>query len=121
MAKILIADDSETLRVQLRNDLEAANHEVLAAEDGLVAIKRLQENPDVQLCILDVNMPEASGLEVLEKMREENLCPKALVFMLTTDSSPVLKEKGKSLGVKAWITKPYQKESLLNVIEKLVV
>ena len=105
----------------MKNDLQSSGHEVISAENGLVAIKALQSNSDIDLCILDVNMPEASGLEVLEKMKKENLCPQALVFMLTTDSSPELKEKGKLLGVKAWITKPYQKDSLLSVIEKLVV
>lgn len=120
MAKILIADDSETLRTQLKNDLENNNHEVVQAENGALALKGLREESGIQLVILDVNMPEMNGLEVVRQMREEELHPNALVFMLTTDSSPELKSEAKTLSVKAWITKPYQKDSLLSVIERLL-
>ena len=53
MAKILIADDSETLRTQLNKDLVEQNHEVLQAENGLEAIAHLKATSDIQLCILD--------------------------------------------------------------------
>lgn len=120
MAKILIADDSETLRTQLKKDLLEGQHEVLEAENGLVAIQKLKSEENIQLVILDVNMPEANGIDVLKTMRSENLHPDALVFMLTTDSSSSLKTIAKELSVKAWITKPYQKEALMTVIQRLV-
>jgi CheY-like chemotaxis protein len=120
MAKILIADDSETLRTQLKNDLQENNHEVIEAENGLEAINHLKEHHDIQVCILDINMPEATGIDVLKTMRGENLNPKALVFMLTTDSSAELKAVAKELNVKAWITKPYQKAALMGALERLL-
>lgn len=120
MAKILVADDSETLRTQLKGDLTEAGHEVIEAEHGLVAIDKLKSESGIQLVILDVNMPEANGIDVLKTMRQDDLHPSAMVFMLTTDSSAELKSLAKELSVKAWITKPYQKEALLAVIERLI-
>lgn len=120
MANILIADDSSTLRHQLAADLKETGHNILEACDGEEAIEQLRTTTKLALVILDINMPGANGIEVLQKRREENLQPEAVIFMLTTDSTPELKEAAKKLSVKAWITKPYQKEALLNVVTKVL-
>ena len=94
-------------------------HSSEEAEDGAAAIENMKAESSFDLIVLDVNMPKMNGLEVLEKRKELGLQEKAIVFMLTTDSSPEFKEKAKELSVKAWITKPYHKESLLKVIKKV--
>jgi two-component system chemotaxis response regulator CheY len=119
MAKILIADDSETLRQQLNEDLQSDGHDVTQAEDGQQAYERMQGGENFELMIFDINMPGMSGLDALEKRKKKSLQNDAIVFLLTTDSTPELKIRAKELGVKAWITKPYQKESLLSVIRKV--
>lgn len=121
MAKILIADDSETLRAQLYQDLKAGGHDVMEAKNGVEALKSLKEQKGFDFCILDVNMPEMNGLEVVENLRKEGIQPNVQIFMLTTDSTPELKQQAKQLGVKAWITKPYNKDTLQKAIERLTL
>ncbi len=120
MPDILVADDSATFRQQLLQDLTEAGHKVTQAEDGLSAIKIINEKDKFDLIILDVNMPGATGLQVLEQVQDKLKINGTLIFMLTTDSSPELKESGRALGVKAWITKPYKKEALLGAINKVI-
>ncbi len=120
MPKILIADDSAILRQQLKNDLVSAGHDVIEAEDGSEAFEKLEEETRFDLIIFDINMPGLSGIEVLRRRKEKSLQQGALVFLLTTDSTAELKIEAKELGVTAWITKPYQKDSLLAVIEKVL-
>ncbi len=119
MIKILIADDSETFRSTLLSDLKEEGYQVDEARDGLEAIEKISSGKTYNLIILDVNMPGASGIEVLEQTKTKNLLEKSLVFMLTTDASIELKTKGKALGVRAWITKPYKKEILAQAIKKV--
>ena len=119
MIQILIADDSETFRSTLLADLQGEGYQVEEARDGLEAIEKISSGKKFDLIVLDVNMPGATGIEVLEQTKSKNLLEKSLVFMLTTDASVELKTKGKALGVRAWITKPYKKDILLQAIKKV--
>lgn len=119
MKNILIADDSASFRHQLSTDLSEAGFNIIEAEDGQIAIEKITAEQDLSLVILDVNMPRASGMEVLEAIKDLPHRDNFLVLMLTTDSSPELKAKGKELGVKAWITKPYNKASLTMAVKKV--
>jgi CheY-like chemotaxis protein len=119
MIQILVVDDSETFRNTLVNDLSEFGYQVDQARDGLEAIQKITSGNPHSLIIMDINMPGANGLEVLEKCQEQILKAKSVIFMLTTDSSIELKTKGKELGVRAWITKPYNKDSLQMAIKKV--
>ena len=120
MAKILIVDDSETLRSQLRKALEEAGPEVVEGYDGVNGLETLNSNPDVQLILCDVNMPEMDGLTMLGKVAENDSFNKIPIFMLTTESNADMKEKGKAVGVKAWVTKPFVPEKLLGAVKKVL-
>ncbi len=120
MKKILIADDSETLRHQLSEDLQEAGFEVQTAVDGLAAISAFQSDQKFDAAILDVNMPGATGIDVLRRCTDVIEQNNVVVFMLTTDSSSELKEAGRQLKVRAWITKPYQKQSLIGALKKVL-
>lgn len=119
MIEILIADDSETFRSTLLADLKGEGYQVDEARDGLEAIEKISSGKSYNLIILDVNMPGANGIEVLEQTKSKNFLEKSLIFMLTTDASVEMKAKGKALGVRAWITKPYKKEILTQAIKKV--
>jgi two-component system chemotaxis response regulator CheY len=120
MKKILIVDDSTTLRQQLKADLEGAGYKVVEAEDGALGLAALKSNSDVDLILCDVNMPNMDGLTMCDKVRKEAAFATKPIFMLTTESTPEMKVKGKVLGVKVWIVKPYEKASLLGVIDKVI-
>ena len=113
MAKILIVDDSETLRIQLDEILKAAGHETVEAADGILGLGALKNNPDIDMVLCDVNMPNLNGLDMVERV--EQPIP---VFMLTTEANAEYKARGKAAGVMAWITKPFVGEKLLKGIDK---
>ena len=118
--KIMIVDDSETLRTQLRRDLESGGFSVVEGFDGVHGIETLEKNKDVKLIICDVNMPRMDGITMCQKVHSNPEFTKIPLLMMTTESSPEMKAQGKAAGVLAWVTKPYVAEKLLSVIKKLV-
>jgi len=120
MAKILVVDDSETARVQVKIDLVGAGHEVLEAENGIKGLETLSANKDIQLIICDVNMPEMDGLTMCEEVSANNELNKIPIIMLTTQCSDDMKARGKKSGVVAWINKPHKATSLISGIEKIL-
>ena len=121
MAKILVVDDSEAVRRQLRKDLETKGHNILEAVDGLDGLKVLEENEGVQIIISDVNMPNMDGLDMCKKIHQIKKYQNIKIFMLTTEASALMKLKGVDAGIRLWIVKPYVVEKLLNAIDKVLL
>ncbi len=119
MAHILVVDDSETLRTQLKKDLAGPDHVVYEACDGLDGLEKMAQSPKVELIICDVNMPNLDGLSMCTKIRQNEKYKDVKIFMLTTDASVDMKAYGKKIGVTAWITKPYNRYKLLAAVEKV--
>lgn len=119
MAKILVVDDSETLRSQLKSILEEQSHTIIEAENGLIGLKAIESDPSIELILCDVNMPEMDGLTMCERIFKSETLAKPPIFMLTTESSMEMKEKGKKFGVMAWVTKPFVAPKLLKAVEKV--
>lgn len=121
MANILIVDDSDTVRTQLRNDLNSEGHDTLEACNGLDGLKMLEENPDkIDLIICDVNMPEMDGLTMCRELHKTQVLKKIRVIMLTTQTSTEMKAEGKESGVIAWVVKPYEKKKLMSGVTKVL-
>ena len=121
MSTVLIVDDSETVRIQLRRAFQEGEFDVLEAENGRIGLDVLKKNAsviDVILC--DVNMPEMDGLEMVRLVHEDEEINKIPIFMLTTEASKASKMMGKESGVKAWITKPFKPEKVLSAVTKFV-
>lgn len=118
MKKILVVDDSESIREQLRKDLESQQYHVSVAEDGEVGLKTALQIPNLDLIISDVNMPNMNGLDMCRKLHSAEVNLKIPILMMTTESSAELKAMGKELGVVAWITKPYNLEKLSQFLTK---
>ncbi len=119
MPKVLIVDDSEAIRIQLRKDLESKGHKVVEAVDGLDGLAQLEKATDTELIICDVNMPKMDGLAMITKVNQDPKYASIKIFMLTTEGSVDMKARGKEIGVKAWITKPYVAEKLLQAVDKI--
>jgi two-component system chemotaxis response regulator CheY len=90
------------------------------ADNGQHGLDAFKANADVKLIITDYNMPEMDGITMIRKIRELGNGKDVNVFMLTTESSPDLKALGKEVGVKAWVTKPFNEEKLLAAIKKML-
>ena len=121
MLKILVVDDSETVRLKISQLLKQLGHKVLEAENGVVALEVLNGNPDLELCICDINMPEMDGLTFVEEVRKKSDKTKDLTFfMCTTETSKAHRDKAKSLGVRGWIHKPYKDSQIIHLVEFMV-
>ena len=119
MAKILIVDDSRTIRQQVSFTLTKGGHEVVEAEDGQIGIDRLRENNDVALIISDVNMPNMNGLEMVEAISADSALNGVPIVMLTTEGSADLIKRAKEAGAKGWLVKPFKPEQLIAAVSKL--
>ncbi|HZW03314.1 MAG TPA: response regulator [Anaerolineaceae bacterium] len=117
MAKILIVDDAEFLRVRISKMLTGDGYDVIEAENGARAVEIYQrERPD--LVLLDVTMPEMDGLTALKHIR--GFDPKARVVMLTAlGQESVVLEAIKS-GARDFIVKPFERDRVMNAIHKLI-
>lgn len=117
--RILIVDDSATVRHQLRDCLESGGHEVVEAENGAFGLQRAKDE-EFALIIVDVNMPVMNGLEMLENLRALPQRATVPAFVLTTESSKDMVARGKKCGATAWIVKPFKPEILLKGIAHIL-
>ncbi len=120
--RIMVIDDSSAVRMVIRRVLNENGYDTVDAVDGANALSLLNgEKYDLFLC--DVNMPIMNGIEFLEKIKNDiaysdyKFTP---TIMLTTESGESMKDKGKELGAKAWMVKPFQPEELLKRIKPLM-
>ena len=115
--KLLVVDDSQTIRLSVKRLFDNAGYETIVASDGLEAIDRLSENPD--LIVLDVNMPGLDGYGVCETMREMGSRYDRLpIVFLTSVESRAMELLGHEFG--AYLNKPVQPDQLLEVVEELL-
>lgn len=119
MAKILVVDDSSTVRDEVGGFLKKNGLDVITAVDGKDGLGKLKADPGIKLVVSDVNMPNMDGLTMVEKIRGELGNSAVNVIMLTTESNPSMKERGKAAGVKGWIVKPFKGESVIETFKKL--
>lgn len=117
--RVLIVDDSATVRHQLRAILEAEGLEVIEATNGDEGISQAASQA-ADLVILDVNMPGTDGLEMLAKLRKLDNYASTPAFVLTAESSPALIERGRAIGATAWILKPINAATLARGVRQVL-
>ncbi len=115
--KIIVVDDSSTVRTQVVRALVPGGFEVLEATDGLDGLLVIQRTPDAAMVIVDVNMPRMSGLEMLDSLKKGGGSPP--VLMLTAEGQPALIERAKKAGAKGWMVKPFKADLLLAAVQKI--
>ncbi len=104
MAKILIADDEQLIRKLIGDHLKKLGHTVIEAEDGEKAVIAFRCNPDVDLALLDIMMPEIDGWQVCRKIRETSGIPVILVSARSQDFDQIM---GFESGADDYVTKPF--------------
>jgi CheY-like chemotaxis protein len=122
LRKILIVEDSALH--QKVYDIFLALYkrqgvELVHAENGQQALERLADHPDVDLVILDINMPVMSGLEFLHHIKKEKAFRDLCVVICSTEGADEDIRLGLSLGAKAYIKKPFRPEDLNTLIDRL--
>lgn len=103
---ILIVDDAEMNRMML-SDMLGDQYDYVEAADGREALRILEKNVSIDLILLDINMPEMNGFEVLEEMNRYHWIQEVPVIMITAEESVESMEHAYSLGVTDYIPRPF--------------
>jgi two-component system, chemotaxis family, chemotaxis protein CheY len=117
--KILVVDDSESIRMLVSTILENAGFEVERAVDGSDALHVLDSN-SFHLIITDLNMPIMDGISLIEKVRVTPHHNRVPIIMLTTESHTFFKDHARTAGATGWVVKPFVADKLLAVINKVL-
>ena len=117
--RILIVDDEPNIVTSLEFLMRKSDYEVLVARNGEEALQ-LAESFRPDIVVLDVMMPQRSGFEVCQKIRENPVLGDVKIVMLTAKGRDVEKEKGLYLGANAYITKPFSTKELMNTVRGLL-
>lgn len=115
--KILIVEDEPNMSRGLKDNLEFEGYEVDTADNGAVGLKMILSNP-YALIVMDVMMPEMSGLDVCKKVRETGIATP--IILLTAKSEEIDKVLGLELGADDYITKPFSLRELLARIKAVL-
>ena len=117
MAKILVVDDAEFLRMRISKMLTGAGHEIIEAENGVVAVESYKKlKPDAVL--MDVTMPEMDGLTALKEIRAYD--PNAKVVMLTALGQESVVLEAVKAGARDFVVKPFDRERVLGAVSKIL-
>jgi two-component system chemotaxis response regulator CheY len=121
MAKTaLVVDDSPTMRQMVAFTLTNAGFQVVEAEHGHDAIKKVAGGPKVDIVVTDLNMPEMDGITLIRELRKLAEFKFTPILMLTTESAEDKKQAGKQAGATGWICKPFNPEVMLKTIAKVL-
>jgi CheY-like chemotaxis protein/Tfp pilus assembly protein PilF len=117
--RILIVDDSATVRKLISSKLEKSGHEVVSAVDGIEALEKIKEfTPD--LILLDINMPRMDGYQVCKLFRMHEATKDVPIVMISGNDGFFDKVRGRMAGTTGYITKPFGPETLMKTLETYI-
>ncbi len=116
---VMIVDDSASLRQVVNIALSGAGYTVIEASDGRDALGKLNGDK-IHLVISDVNMPNMDGITFVKELKKLPNYKFTPVIMLTTESQESKKAEGQAAGAKAWVVKPFQPQTMLAAVSKLI-
>ncbi len=119
MAKILVVDDSPSMRKMISFTLSNAGHKVVEASDGAQALA-LAKNEELGLVISDINMPKMDGIQLIKNLRQIPSLKFTPILMLTTETGDDKREEGKAAGASGWLVKPFNPQKLQDIINKVL-
>ncbi|MCC7013465.1 MAG: response regulator [Planctomycetes bacterium] len=120
MNKVLIVDDSATMRKIITRVLRQAEipcTTVLEAGNGIEGMAKLQSDPDIELILSDINMPEMNGVDFVKAIRASFAKEKLPVIMVTTEGGEAMMKSALDLGANGYVTKPFTPESIRRALE----
>ena len=111
--KLLVVDDSSTMRRIIKNTLARLGHkDVLEGADGVEGWNQMNSNPDIDMLITDWNMPEMNGLELVKKVRADERFKDLPIIMVTTEGGKAEVITALKAGVNNYIVKPFTPQVL---------
>ncbi len=119
--KILVVDDSSTMRRIIKNTLARLGHkDVLEGENGVEGWNQLDQNEDVDVLITDWNMPEMNGLELVKKVRADSRFEDLPIIMVTTEGGKAEVITALKAGVNNYIVKPFTPQVLKEKLQAVI-
>ncbi|MFW5876942.1 MAG: response regulator [Myxococcota bacterium] len=116
--RILIVEDSHAMRTFVRATLEEGGAEVLESGSGFEALRVLPRER-FDLVVVDINMPDINGLELVSFMRKSDSHKNTPLIIISTEASARDRERGLSLGANAYLSKPFEPQQLRDLVEQL--
>ncbi len=115
---ILIVDDSPSFRTLVRLALDREGYRVIEAGNGIEALRHMDGSP--LLCIIsDINMPQMDGVALVEHVKAHQLQRLVPILMFSTEANIAKMTRCREAGVRAWLSKPFNPETLVSAIRKL--
>ncbi len=118
---VLLVDDSKTMRSVLKKTLRMAEvpiKECLEAENGQQGLE-MTKNNWVDLVFVDINMPVMNGVEMIEKMADDDLMSTIPVIVVSTEGSQTRIDYLKSKGIAGFLRKPFEPEQIKSIVDEI--
>jgi len=116
--KVLVVDDSNTIRRSAEIFLKQGGHEVLLAEDGFDALAKINDNPP-DLIFCDILMPRLDGYQTCAIIKRNARFASIPVVMLSSKDGVFDKARGRMVGSQDYLTKPFTKDQLLTAVQQI--
>ncbi|MCP4268121.1 MAG: response regulator [Candidatus Brocadiaceae bacterium] len=119
MTKVLLVDDSAVMRKIIQRNIKETGmivDEFIEAGDGTQALDKVNADGDLDLILLDWNMPNMSGIEFVKTLRSLNLAKRIPVVMVTTEGSEAKVTEAKESGADGYLTKPFTADQLRDTL-----
>lgn len=117
--KILIVDDSASVRRRVIQVLTDAGYEVCEADNGITGSERIDTLGAFALIICDVHMPVMNGLDLLANVKSDSQHRDLPVLMLTSEVDPELMQQARRTGACGWLVKPFKDAQLVSTVRRL--
>ena len=118
--RVLVVDDSPTIRGFVVAALESEGYEVVTAKSGFDALKILPKDSRFNLIVTDVNMPDINGLELVKYVRSSEAHKHIPLIIISTDGREFDRERGMKLGASAYLVKPFTAPTLLQMASQVM-
>ena len=117
----LVIDDSRTTRMIIGNILREIGLDVLEAANGLEALEQMKRHPEIELMLVDWNMPEMNGFDLIRAIRAEHAHDAVRILMVTSEAQGEQVNRALRAGANEYLMKPFNKDVLLAKLNLLDV
>jgi two-component system chemotaxis response regulator CheY len=120
LKKVLVVDDSALIHQMYKMALTRYKCTIVSAKNGQAGLDELAKHKDIDLVLLDINMPVMSGLEFLKKLKDLGTYSHIPIVIVSTEGKEEDTKRGLEMGARGYVTKPIQTAALHEMIEKLL-
>lgn len=121
MQRILVVEDSSLVQSIVKVALRRYERlHVASASNGVEALASIERDGEPDLVLLDINMPQMSGLELLDELRASGVVPRVPVIIVSTESEADDVKRGLDAGARAYLKKPFRTDDLCKVIDRVL-